>query len=1680
MANLSASQKKLFDALHDSRLEDFKVFDKDSYRGVWSSIVDKYPESAHFVYELLQNADDAEATEVQIILQRDQMLFKHNGRKHFDITREDDKNVGDINSITGIGDSSKADTQNKIGKFGVGFKAVFQYTDTPEIYDDYFKFKIEHYIVPTLLSCDHPWREEGETLFVFPFKDDAKSYQDIRGRLEKLRNPILFLRNLQRIVWKISKKGGRQGQNIVYTKELLDTVEYENDGVTLEHYRLCDTLRDSEIFLFSKKITIQDGNGKRTEHLINVGYYYNPKKKALITDEQQNIYCFFPTKETFNTCFVSHAPFLLTDNRQNLKPNEQFNKKLVDLLSKLAAKAIVYLRDYKIGKDVFLINENITEIIPKSRWFALDETFERPIYDAFENILKEERLLLSRNNKYLSLYESYIGTPRDLVDLLDQKQLVLLKKDATEDYCDEDEDLFDVNNIDFLKWELSQNILKQGSNLYKEISRYESKDFANDIDVNFMKAQELKWVTKMYTFLRTSASKLWKITDKKSSAQAHNLPFRKAPIIKTQKGEWVPPFIDGIAPNVFLPLKDDCKSDYNFISKEYLENDLAKKFFKELDIQEPNEYDYIRQVILEKFEGQYIEIGKDDLQSDFEVLIEAFLRTKKNSAKADFLKELKEKLYLCGKDDFLHRPTVLYIYDKNLHAYLNKDNSIFLNIDFYDSAVKKYGEDVVLDFVERLGVRKYPHILEIGRNSVYELNERIRKQISTAEYHKYKIYDYELEGFAEVCESGLWDKSISVYLWNVVLPAIEFGNYENLKLEYKRKYARNWEKKGYISTFKDSLIHNDWLVDKEGNEVSPQNVALEDLAPEYDRNNGLIQFLGIEKREKSIIELGGTEEQQQDLDFGKQARRVGKSLTEEEMLQAIADAEAKKNGKVVSADSDGLADVEIFQTEAETKTHKRRNQVTVESYTDKKEDEPTQITGNEYKNRNGIESNRTHQNDEFQDEYANGQDDEPEYSESVNCEFSRKEMKRLSANEMFVQSPRKPLSVTISETTSTKDGNVDDLMQDLIEHEEKRNRIKELREIAQSSEKYTKEWFDALIELESRGNAEIVDDTSSKSVRISFSSVCKEPGSERIYIFNNPSRNVPLWLEEIGDIEVKCAFSNRDELKVTFEVANVRDNCLRLKSSKSYEKMLNLVEWNKCTKASITLKNQIDLMSKLRTAFNSLDFDDNFNLKESLEDNIQFIFGPPGTGKTTTLAKKIISQMEDSRQCKILVLAPTNTACDELARKIQENSKGKCSWLSRFVSTADESLEDIVIDRDSLAYKEKKCCIISTIARLSFDGFSGAGGYNRLSDIVWDTVICDEASMIPLAEIALTIYTFTNTPILIAGDPMQIKPILHEEEWKDENIYTMVKLDRFDDPVTEPIQFKIDNLTLQYRSVPAIGELFSQYAYDGKLRHYRSALTHSLKCGGLELKPINFIPFKVERYDSIFGIKKLDGSNVHIYSALLTVEMLNYIIKNHPHDKKDDFSIGVVCPYSPQAQLIESLVLQIPDIPTNIRVVVGTVHRFQGGQCNLMFVVLNPPLGIKNASNRIFLNNKNILNVAISRAQDNLCILLPHSDTDGYENLYEINTIGAIAARNSKYVATYTCDQIEEILFSRKFFIENNTFVTSHQLANVYSKASKRYEVRIDEKSVDIQLGGVSHGYSSQEVVDNRTLSKKE
>lgn len=218
---MNNQEREYFAALTKDRAEIADIMERPAVRGYKDSVVEKYSDQAHFIYELLQNADDAYATEARFVLEKDRLIFAHNGTRHFSVSDpsnedEDSKNkkLGDINSITSVANSNKTDAN--IGKFGVGFKAVFQYTATPYIYDPKFRFKIERFIVPIMLEEDFSGRRDYETLFVFPFdheeRNEAEAYTDISEKLRNLSYPLLFLTNLKSIKFEYESVKGSYGK----------------------------------------------------------------------------------------------------------------------------------------------------------------------------------------------------------------------------------------------------------------------------------------------------------------------------------------------------------------------------------------------------------------------------------------------------------------------------------------------------------------------------------------------------------------------------------------------------------------------------------------------------------------------------------------------------------------------------------------------------------------------------------------------------------------------------------------------------------------------------------------------------------------------------------------------------------------------------------------------------------------------------------------------------------------------------------------------------------------------------------------------------------------------------------------------------------------------------------------------------------------------------------------------------------------------------------------------------------------------------------------------------------------------------------------------------------------------------------------------------------------------------
>ena len=110
-----------------------------------------YSDRTHFIYELLQNAEDARASKVAFLLEPGRLVFKHDGKEMF--------NEKHVRGVCGVAEGTKAEDETKIGKFGIGFKSVYAYTRTPEIHCGDEHFRIEHFVRPTAadqIAVDSP------------------------------------------------------------------------------------------------------------------------------------------------------------------------------------------------------------------------------------------------------------------------------------------------------------------------------------------------------------------------------------------------------------------------------------------------------------------------------------------------------------------------------------------------------------------------------------------------------------------------------------------------------------------------------------------------------------------------------------------------------------------------------------------------------------------------------------------------------------------------------------------------------------------------------------------------------------------------------------------------------------------------------------------------------------------------------------------------------------------------------------------------------------------------------------------------------------------------------------------------------------------------------------------------------------------------------------------------------------------------------------------------------------------------------------------------------------------------------------------------------------------------------------------------------------------------------------
>ncbi len=445
--------------------------------GIKHLLTDLYPDDAHFIYELLQNAEDAGASEVRFLLNKDSAVFEHNGDRLFSLK--------DVEAITSIGFSTKKDDPTAIGKFGIGFKAVFAYTATPEIESSEFHFRIRDIVVPDTEKLFPGALGEGKTRFVFPFDNPKKSAEKAMAEIEKnLRelneNTLLFLNNIRKIEYRLPDS----------TVGFLERRGFVNDENRIEIYVRPpggQTPESNQYLRFTKDVDVQDEDDSPKCCQIAIAFGMDKSEGGgwkIIPLNPGQVSIYFPAvKETSKLRFHLHAPFASTVARDSVRDTPA-NDELRDHIADLVAESMHVIRDRGLLDVEFLatLPNNTNNLSP----------FYLPIQEQLTTEFNQKKLVPMKQGGHAPASECYRG-PRTLSDLIDDKDLAtLLWKDnsqrlwiANPRQINQPEDNF-LSMLDISRWTTE--------NLIEKLDTHEKA-------TEWLKSKSDEWHQQLYAFL---------------------------------------------------------------------------------------------------------------------------------------------------------------------------------------------------------------------------------------------------------------------------------------------------------------------------------------------------------------------------------------------------------------------------------------------------------------------------------------------------------------------------------------------------------------------------------------------------------------------------------------------------------------------------------------------------------------------------------------------------------------------------------------------------------------------------------------------------------------------------------------------------------------------------------------------------------------------------------------------------------------------------------------------------------------------------------------------------------------------------------------------------------------------------------------------------------------------------
>lgn len=787
-------------------------------------LANRYDDGTHFIFEILQNAEDALAKRstswngsrtVKFALSSDALTISHFG-KPFD--------EADIRGVCGIGESTKDLTD--IGRFGIGFKSVYAFTDAPEVHSAGEHFAIHNYVHPQQVAERNSAPEE--TVIYIPFKDDEPDAKDkILASLRNLNTQtLLFLRQIDQIQW--SADDGTSG---LYKRSNRETI----NSITSKVKLIGQDDSEEEYIVFSREVFNNEGVGVgHVEIAFNLANKDGDSAEQSVQPVKNSpLVVFFPTVLTTGMGFIMQGPYRTTPSRDNVPEYDDWNRYLIRETAILLTEALKEFRE--LGMLSISVLESLPLEVPENRYI--------PLFNEVHKALSSERLLPTHGGGYISGKNAKLARSRELCNLVSPAQLTRLFT-ARE-------------SLHWLSDEITANRTRQLHKYLTDmlgVGEIAPLGLIQKLTKAFLEEQTDEWTERLYEFLNGRQG-------------INKFSMSNVPLVRLDDGAHTVALIDG-QPQAYLPTENE--TDFPTVHNNVCQSDKAIDFLKFMGIREPDPVDDIIENVLPRYRSTHVEVSNSKYQSDIKRILDAY-KTDSREHRDRLLSELRKARFLAATDS---NGATQFVQPTQAYQATDALKNLFADVPgvlFVDNSRDYLRGERIRDLLRSVGTPEYLARIQVEPSLTYM--DKLKLRNSESFTREKSVDDFTIRGLDnlfDILPTLPTDKAINraKLLWDALCLFQRNSTLSSFEGTYRWFYYSNRQAQ-FPARFVQILNERAWIPDANGTLRFPRDVIFDntgwDKNPTLEANikfmpnaiNELARQAGIEPEAISLLKQHG-------------------------------------------------------------------------------------------------------------------------------------------------------------------------------------------------------------------------------------------------------------------------------------------------------------------------------------------------------------------------------------------------------------------------------------------------------------------------------------------------------------------------------------------------------------------------------------------------------------------------------------------------------------------------------------------------------------------------------------------------------------------------------------------------------------------------------------------------------